>query len=621
MKLGLCNFCFKVCSRHRTVTTLSDHSMQCSPEKATCFSGFDHALASGKRGLWSDTTEELVNNVEFAVLDKKPMGPTTQWGRLGWSDDQFQRLDPDMKDRLIRNLGRLRHKDYFSGSASVTQIWTQIVETVNRFTGGALPDVITTNSTELQQCRRDHINRLVRGRPHHCSGDIFDRLPHEVKAEMLKKAPVKEATTCARKLANRQSAEYIYKQYAQRGADMSRGDCDWHPGECCDMHGEGGLANEELMTSCTGGIPCVDSSTMNQHASGDGGRTFLCTSVFLAERAFCLEDWSWLECTYRWSTGLVRERMPPEYSVSRLSMKGSDVGDTYDRPRCGCLVMNERRLVLTRRLDEYLLYAGAEPIFPVNAFWNCSDDDQAREIEALSTKRVTPVDEDLTWHDVLLPSQRDRKRVYDAQIKTAIRLGKLLPHEPVVYDLDQNPAGGRGRMKFLSVSQKKCFLPTLIQHGVIWNTAHGRQLSAVDMLKVHGWPIEPEECKYFGSCASWRDNINAGLVSHNQVIAMCGDSWHIPVQGRFLMWLLSVLDLRETAPAVPRSPKAAFAQPLVLGKRARMFIDCDDENGIQVMSDDESDAEGEVASPNSWMSVTVHGTDSEATEPENSVSE
>ena len=319
----------------------------------------------------------------------------------------------------------------------------------------------------------------------------------------------------------------------------------------------------------------------------------------------------WLECTARWNCGLLQERLPPKYAVHRLNVKGSDIGDTYDRPRCGCLAVNQERLVLTRGLNEYLTYAGAEPIFAVSGFWNCSEDDEQREIEALAKIRVVPVGHELSWEDVLLPSHRDRKSVYEAQVRQAVALGKMLRDEDVIFDLDQDPSNGHGRMKLLSVTQDKPFLPTLIQHGVIWNSTVGRPLSAIDMLKIHGWPVEPDECEYFGSAAAWRDNLHSGVLTHRQIISMMGDSWHIPVQGKWLMYLLSIIELRDLrmeAPRSPCTPERVFGklQRPSPGKRTRIHLDADDTDGEATSTELD-----EVASPNSCLSMTVHGSDSE----------
>ena len=379
----------------------------------------------------------------------------------------------------------------------------------------------------------------------------------------------------------------MYEQYSERGADFAQGPCDWHEGESCDMAGPD-EAGGEHMTCVTAGIPCVDSSTMNQHACGDGGRTFLCTSTFIAERKMFKEDWMWLECTWRWNCGLLQEQLPNSYKVHRLHMRGSDIGDTYDRPRCGCLALNQERLVLTRDVSEYLLWSGAEPVFPVEGFWSCSLDDEKREIKAIAERRVTAVGDQIRWEDVLLPSQRDRKVKYEEIVDMKRRTAKLLDDEHVIFDLDQDPRNGHGRMKLLSVSQATCYMPTLIQHQVLWHSGFKRPLMAIEHVKIHGWLVQPDEIEHFGCAAAWRSDLIAGRISHQHVINMMGDFWHIPVQGRFFMWFLSIVEFRDISlprspspvahgtPVTPRRCKRCFDMPLVQCKRARISIDSQD---------------------------------------------
>ena len=64
-------------------------NMQCSPEKAMCFSGFDHALASGKRGLWSHTTEESLTLHEPTPGDKENRFAADWWLLPGDSPDCY----------------------------------------------------------------------------------------------------------------------------------------------------------------------------------------------------------------------------------------------------------------------------------------------------------------------------------------------------------------------------------------------------------------------------------------------------------------------------------------------------------------------------------------------------
>ena len=143
--------------------------------------------------------------------------------------------------------------------------------------------------------------------------------------------------------------------------------------------------------------------------------------------------------------------------------------------------------------------------------------------------------------------------MYEEKIQAAIRQGRLLPGEGVLFDLDQNPAAGRGRMVLMSVASKRVFLPKLIQLQMLWNTSANAPLSSIDHLKAHGWPVEEEDKYIFGCCTCWKTSIAQGKLSHKEIVRMMGDSWHIHFQVKWLMWLLSVLGRRECR--LPPSPK------------------------------------------------------------------
>ena len=311
----------------------------------------------------------------------------------------------------------------------------------------------------------------------------------------------------------------------------------------------------------------------------------------------------WLECTYRWNTGILRERLPEKFSVHRMMMQGKDVGDSYNRKRCGCLAINDSRVTLAHPLEDFLQYTGAVPEFPVSDFWQTSEEDQAREIEEWAIRRVVPVGDELSWKDVLLPSQRERKEAYNVQIEKLIRECKLLPGEAVLVDLDQNPAAGRGRMTTLSMAKRETFLPTLIQHQVLWNTETDSPLTALDHLKAHGWLVEEEECAFFGSCASWRADLISKTITHRQVISMMGDSWHIPLQGRWLMYLLSIMELRDNR--LPRAPKCFKARASSTEPVCIVLGDSYEDDGASPETDELYE------SPSSMLSVAVHDSESE----------
>ena len=137
-----------------------------------------------------------------------------------------------------------------------------------------------------------------------------------------------------------------------------------------------------------------------------------------------------------------------------------------------------------------------------------------------------------------------------------MRLGQCLPGELAIYDLDQQQ-GAHGRVLVDSVAGRAATLPTLIAHGCWWN--RNKQtvqtvLTAIDQLRVHGWPVTAAEMEEHGTIIDWKNQLELNLLKHRQVLQMMGDSWHIPVQGQFLMFWLSVLRDRKYIPPTTAMP-------------------------------------------------------------------
>ena len=188
-------------------------------------------------------------------------------------------------------------------------------------------------------------------------------------------------------------------KYAEQGRLFNTAPCDLHEDHYCDCH-DGGGGDEQSLYAVTGGVPCVDSSAMNNYASGDGGRTYAACVCFCAERAFLKDDFVWVECTERWSAGTLRDRLPADFFVYRATMCGKDIGDSYNRPRCGVLALNDARMCLALHSESYMEYAGARPTFAVPDFWQTLPEDQGREIRERAKTRVVPVDQDFDWEDI-----------------------------------------------------------------------------------------------------------------------------------------------------------------------------------------------------------------------------
>ena len=121
-------------------------------------------------------------------------------------------------------------------------------------------------------------------------------------------------------------------------------------------------------------------------------------------------------------------------------------------------------------------------------------------------------------------------------------------------------------------------LPTLVTHGCWWNRNKQTVLTAVDQLRVHGWPVSFSEMQEHGTIIDWKAELKNDLLKHKHVVQMMGDSWHIPVQGRFLMFWLSVLQERTYTP------------PIV---------------GLPPVSEEEGEEGDEIASQGSVMTISV----------------
>ena len=528
-------------------------AMQTSPEKQRS------RCAASRLPLYSDDDVD-VRRIEFAAHLSPPTGARCQSERLAWPQATWKELTSTMRDRLVRNLRRIQHKDYFAGSGSASQIFHQMVKFLNGLAPLDIPPVHETNACEWCPVRRDLIQRRLHSLPDHVQGDIMDRLPDAIRKEIKGMEAEKSSTLLAKKQCNRKIAMYIDELYNEGGYRFSRCKCDRHPHAQCpvgvnindeDLDGEVLIdSDEDHMRAVTAGCPCVDNSAMNLFACGDGGRTFTASSLFLSERAYMREDWIYIECTPGWNCGLVRARLPSCFQVCRLTLRGEDVGDAYDRERMGCMAYNEEKHIVTVPLESYLDFVAARPAINVDEFWSSTLEEQDDEIREFLERRVHPVgigDFGLNWDDIMLPSQKKRRLDYDMEYERKVREGHCFPGEVAIYDLDQQ-LGSHGRVLVDSIAGRPAKLPTLITHGCWWNRNKQTVLTAVDQLRVHGWPVTEAEMQEHGTIIDWKAELKNDLLKHKHVVQMMGDSWHIPVQGRFLMFWLSVLQERTYTP-------------------------------------------------------------------------
>ena len=543
-----------------------------SPEKLHHGASRGCPAAKRCRLFGSDVTPVRV--VKFQAPYECRAGPGTQMERISWSDELWERFQPDQKDRLIRNLQRCTWKDFFAGMGSRNQLYAQIAATVNKNVADDIMIPLTYSWTEFNPVRQAFLGCMEDGhRARHLFGNILHRLGVEANLEIHRLTPDKAATAAARKLCNAKIAKVIDKVYEKEPATWTHSYCHLQQMQAfvdelvakarLQTNSDNTAVKEDTgeIRCVSAGIPCVDVSPMNHHASGDGGRSFTAMHTFMAERRNLAEDMIFCECTKKFEPGILRRHLEPHgHRVWALHIRGGEVGDPYDRERLDMLALSPK-VRLVRPLESFLLQAGSSPRFPVNSFWQNTPHEDQLEICEWSSSRITPVVDgaELAWDDVLLPSQKLRRNEYHALWQRMIDAGKCSETSLLIADLDHTPIGkdksqkldpknlkqGHGRM--VVVEQKKGssakFLPTMVQHGMWWNYELWKALGALDVARAHGWPLEVGEMEAVGCCAKIKPMLSQGVITHKNLVQMLGDSWALRPQGMLLMWLLSNLEL------------------------------------------------------------------------------
>jgi hypothetical protein len=611
----------------------SDVGLTSSPEKAISSNDFmDVLLKNGAK--YCHTTSGKVASIAFTVPLQPHSAPEDRRSRLAWAPHVWQGLQPDQRDRLQRNLARLNTKSFFSGMGTMQQIFFMIVWFM-RSIGLDVPNVPETNSTELNATRRRLLCSLPEcHRAHHVHSDILHRLPQDLRRRCL--AAQLDKTSCggARRLQNLTLREEIksFFRACPRGVERY-GHCVLHDRRCplmnlspfnpsgiidLDPEDDEASPSSSTLSFVGAGAPCTDSTCWSPGALGDAGPTFLPTETFLNERD---EDVVYVECAPGWSSELVQQALP-QSRVARIMLDGKEMGMQYNRRRSGTIAIGPR-VVLTADLHDFLKICGREcatPLSPDDHLW-CNPDDVNFEKAELAKKRLPPHEEyvcvdDVSWIDLVLPSQVQRLQGYRERHQQQLREGRCVNSARRIWDLDQNP---HGRPREGAPDKLPCF----IKHGTLWCSDLDRPMMALEQAEAHGWPIDDDHINEFGAIVNLRAQLRTSTLSHRDLVSMIGDSWSIPMQGSFFMFLLSIIELAadmcqvpsqiaphgketETEPettASSSSPKV-FTPPSSAKKRRL----------LETLNAPVSCAQPLFADDDQWLEVTVDSQDS-GTEP------
>ena len=504
-------------------------------------------------------------------------GPATQLDRINRADEAWSVMGPDQRTRLVRNLGSINWKDYFAGMGTRLQLQRSMCQTVNRHLhpDHALMTPKTHALTEIDMSRQAFLTSFdPQSHAKHRFGDMLQRLGEDGLATVNSMVPEKKATTLAKKAANRKICEFVDKIFDTSPVQWSHSYCFVHGKQCpVDAKFEGLDSTDNISKDCletedddtiravSAGVPCKDISAMNLEASGDGGTTFTATSAFVSERGQLKEDLIICECTPRMDFGVVAESLQREGHQARaFPCRGRDVGDSYHRSRLDLLAISPR-MTLVGPLEDFLQQCGSQPRFLVNCFWANSVEEDRLEIKEWASKRVHPVDEELRWDDVLLPSHKLRRNDYHRHWRMLQDAGKCAESSNLIADLDQNcktvfelddeddiSAGLDHRKR----RRKSCgCFPTLITHGVAWNYELWRPMGALDWARAHSWPIDKVEVDHVGAAVNLKDMLMDGRLTHKSLQSLVGDSWAFRAQGMLLMWVISNLEFKSVVTGSP----------------------------------------------------------------------
>ena len=582
--------------------------LQCSPEKADLTKLHDQKL-----DLYLTAAPEDVEFITFKRKLEPPPGPQTQLQRIQWASQMWDSFTPTMRSRLCENLTSIVWSEYYAGMGSFSQIICQIKHEVDRHRAVPLDVPKTFAVVEVDPVRTAFLNAFDDAwRSTHACGDLLDRLGPCQKREVEKMKPTKSATILAKKVANNVISSHLRDRYRHHGWSHAFAPCSRHCRNCpvspliaaneskADMAidlEESTSSRSSLRVGTVGGPVCRDASSMNQHASGDGGQHFVSTSVFLTEFNMTSPSVAYVECTKRWAPSLMQQELP-NHKCAYFHLDGSQVGDCYKRARMGCLAYDPETYTLSVPLTDFLLYAERVPMFDPNLFWNTDTVDAHYEmLEWKKVRGCTVADEDLTWEDLMLDSQHYRLQLYEADFRKLIDAGTVGTDSSFAADLDQSPEFNRGRMAILDGNSA---VPTLIQRGWHWHNHKRSPLTCLDQLKMHCWPISNNEIAEVGCATDIRSLLAHGEMTHKQLISMCGDSWHLRYQGCFMMFVLaSLVDVTTTS--VPRSPVSfpddEAVTPDKPSKRARL---------VTLQQSTSPGADSSDGSPRSLLTISVH---------------
>jgi len=240
-----------------------------------------------------------------------------------------------------------------------------------------------------------------------------------------------------------------------------------------------------------------------------------------------------------------------------------------------------------------LKFYGAHTELTYRCLFQAPEDEVHKEFLAFHSSRVCAVNDDLGFHDLLLPKEKARLEVYAKHDAEAQRTDKM---RQVVrlFDLHQNP-NVRPRASILQFGNKDTnLLPSLVSHGVLWCPVEQRWLLVLEGGLAQGYPTLPNCCDT-PSPVDWSLLLSEQKVPYNALRKIFGLSWHLPSIGSWVMYMLSCVEFKPSIDKLTASSMRTLSSSEDDAKRRRVFFEMIDS--------------GEPQSPSASSSTTAQSPD------------
>ena len=212
----------------------------------------------------------------------------------------------------------------------------------------------------------------------------------------------------------------------------------------------------------------------------------------------------------------------------------------------------------------FLEYFGRQCKLPVSSLFCSTDSDHEEEFCEYAKGRVTPVSGERIWEDVMLPSMKDRLRLYIKKyglLCTDPRTGKI---RHAIVCLNHNP-NSRPRI-CLNPSEVGSYLFNLTHHGFFFHTELWRPMLTLEWAFAHHIITSLDATVAKRDVVDVRSVMGQGIVKRAQVRALAGLGWHEGAIGSWLMFLLASVELKSLFQNIPQQVQV----PLTIIKYNRL---------------------------------------------------